>query len=196
MKKRMGLGVLASTAGMLGMAAAVAAQTPKPPPPRYPAFPSETPARVEPAVESFDYARRDVMIPMRDGVKLHTVVLVPRGAHGAPILLTRTPYKADELTTHAQSSHLGPILTGYDNATDVIVEGGYIRVVQDVRGKYGSEGDYVMNRPLHGPQNPTPVDEATDTYDSIDWLIKNIPESNGKVGILGISYAVFCLKKK
>jgi putative CocE/NonD family hydrolase len=73
----------------------------------------------------------------------------------------------------------------------VIVEGGYIRVVQDVRGKYGSEGDYVMNRPLHGPQNPTPVDHATDTYDTIDWLVKNVPESNGKVGILGISYDGF-----
>ena len=73
----------------------------------------------------------------------------------------------------------------------MIVEGGYIRVVQDVRGKYGSEGDYVMNRPLHGPLNPTPVDHATDTYDTIDWLVKNIPESNGKVGILGISYDGF-----
>ena len=89
------------------------------------------------------------------------------------------------------SSHLGPILDGYDNALEVIVEGGYIRVVQDVRGKYGSEGDYVMNRPLHGPLNPTPVDHATDTYDTIDWLVKNMPESNGKVGILGISYDGF-----
>ncbi len=131
------------------------------------------------------------MIPMRDGVKLHTVILVPKGAKGAPILLTRTPYDATKLTTHAESAHLGPILTGYDNATDVIVEGGYIRVVQDVRGKHGSEGDYVMNRPLHGPQNPTPVDHATDTYDTIDWLVKNVPESNGRVGILGISYDGF-----
>jgi hypothetical protein len=131
------------------------------------------------------------MIPMRDGVKLHTVILVPRGAKNAPILLTRTPYSATELTTHAQSSHLGPILNGYDNATEVIVEGGYIRVVQDVRGKYDSEGDYVMNRPLHGPQNPTPVDHSTDTYDTIDWLVKILPESNGKVGILGISYDGF-----
>ncbi len=73
----------------------------------------------------------------------------------------------------------------------MIVEGGYIRVVQDVRGKYGSEGDYVMNRPLHGPQNPTPVDNATDTYDTIDWLVANVPESNGRVGILGISYDGF-----
>ncbi len=128
------------------------------------------------------------MIPMRDGVKLHTVILVPKGAKGAPILLTRTPYDADALTTHESSSHLGPSLQGYDNATDVIVAGGYIRVVQDVRGKYGSEGDYVMNRPMRGPLNPTPVDNSTDTYDTIDWLVKNIPESNGKVGILGISY--------
>ena len=84
------------------------------------------------------------------------MILVPKGAEHAPILLTRTPYSADELTTHMRQRALGPILYGYDNATDVIVEGGYIRVVQDIRGKYGSEGDYVMNRPIHGPQNPTP----------------------------------------
>jgi uncharacterized protein len=156
-----------------------------------PRLPSETPEKFEPTNDGFDYVKRDVWIPMRDGVKLHTVVLVPKGAKGAPILLTRTPYNATALTSHANSSHLGSILTGYDNATDVIVEGGYIRAVQDIRGKYGSEGDYVMNRPLSGPQNPTPVDHATDTYDTIDWLVKNIPESNGKVGILGISYDGF-----
>jgi putative CocE/NonD family hydrolase len=161
------------------------------PPPRYPDYPSETPAQLQPATESFDYAKRDVMIPMRDGVKLHTVIIVPKGARNAPILLTRTPYNASDQTSRAASSHLGPILWGYDNATEVIVEGGYIRVVQDVRGKYDSEGDYVMNRPLHGPLNPTPVDHSTDTYDTIDWLVKNIPESNGKVGIIGISYDGF-----
>ena len=118
-------------------------------------LPSERPEKIEPTYDGFDYARREVMIPMRDGVKLHTVILVPKGAKHAPILLTRTPYNATALTTHTNSSHLGPSLEGYDNATDVIVEGGYIRVVQDIRGKYGSEGDYVMNRPLHGPQNPT-----------------------------------------
>src|SRR2546423_8750434 len=131
------------------------------------------------------------MIPMRDGVKLHTVILVPKGARRAPILLTRTPYDATALTSHAPSAHLAAVLQGYDNAVDVIVEGGYIRVVQDIRGKYGSEGDYVMNRPLRGPLNRTPVDHATDTYDTIDWLVKNIPETNGKVGILGISYDGF-----
>jgi uncharacterized protein len=159
--------------------------------PQQPGLASETPAHFARVTASFDYTRRDVMIPMRDGVRLHTVIIVPKGARNAPILLTRTPYDATALTSHAPSAHLGPILSGYDNATEVIVEGGYIRVVQDVRGKYGSEGDYVMNRPLHGPQNPTSVDHATDTYDTIDWLVKNIPESNGKVGILGISYDGF-----
>jgi putative CocE/NonD family hydrolase len=154
-------------------------------------LPSETPEKFTPTNAEFEYSRREVMIPMRDGVKLHTVIIVPKGARRAPILLTRTPYNATELTSHAASSHLGPILNGYDNATEVIVEGGYIRVVSDVRGKYSSEGDYVMNRPLRGPLNPTPVDHATDTYDTIDWLVKNIPESNGKVGILGISYDGF-----
>ncbi len=154
-------------------------------------LPSEMPARIEPVTSSFDYVRRSVMIPMRDGVRLHTVILVPKGAKRAPILLTRTPYDADAQTNQAASAHLGPTLNGYDNATDVIVEGGYIRVVQDVRGKYGSEGDYVMTRPLHGPLNPTPVDHSTDTYDTIDWLVKNVPESNGRVGILGISYDGF-----
>ena len=158
------------------------------PAPQYPNYPSETPDHLQPATSSFDYARREVMIPMRDGVHLHTVILVPKGAAHAPILLTRTPYSADQLTTHAASAHLGPNLYGYDNATDVILDGGYIRVIQDIRGKYGSEGDYVMNRPNRGPQNPTPVDESTDTYDSIEWLIHNIAETNGKVGILGISY--------
>ena len=142
-------------------------------------------------METWDYTRRDVMIPMRDGVRLHTVVLVPKSSKRAPILFTRTPYDANALTSYAYSSHLGPILNGYDNAPDVVIEGGYIRVVQDIRGKYDSEGDYVMTRPLHGALNPTPVDESTDTYDSIDWLIKNIPENNGKVGILGISYDGF-----
>jgi uncharacterized protein len=154
-------------------------------------LPNEMPAQLEPVTDSFDYTRREVMVPMRDGTKLHTVILIPKGAKNAPILLTRTPYNATDLTSHSFSSHLGPSLNGYDNALEVILEGGYIRVVQDIRGKYGSEGDYVMTRPLRGPMNPTTVDHATDTYDSIDWLVKNIPESNGKVGILGISYDGF-----
>ena len=153
-------------------------------------LPSETPQKFEPTNDGFDHVRREVMIPMRDGVRLHTVILVPKGAKNAPILLTRTPYDASGMTSKG-SAHLAANLEGYDNATDVIVEGGYIRVVQDIRGKYGSEGDYVMNRPLVGTLNPTKVDHATDTYDTIDWLVKNVPESNGKVGILGISYDGF-----
>ena len=161
-----------------------------------PTLPSETPAKFEPTYDGFDHVRREVKIPMRDGVKLHTVILVPKGALGkgngnAPILLTRTPYDADGLTTHSNSNQLGPSLFGYDNATDVIVEGGYIRVVQDVRGKYGSEGEYVMNRPLRGPLNSTSVDHSTDAWDTIDWLVKNVPESNGRVGTIGTSYNGF-----
>ena len=160
-------------------------------PAKYPNYPSETPAKFVPVTTSFDYDRRDVMIPMRDGVKLHTVIVMLKGTKNAAMLLTRTPYNASEMVSHTASSHLGPSLEGYDNATDVILEDRYIRVIQDVRGKYGSEGDYVMNRPLHGPLNPTPVDNSTDTYDTIDWLVKNVPESNGRVGILGISYDGF-----
>jgi len=161
------------------------------PKPLYPQYPSETPDHFTPVTDSYDYDLREVMIPMRDGVKLHTIILVPKGAANVGMLLTRTPYEAKRLTSHSHSGHLGPMLQGYDNTTDVILEDGYIRVVQDVRGKYGSEGDYVMNRPVRGPQNPTPVDDATDTYDTIDWLVKNVPESNGKVGTLGISYDGF-----
>ena len=184
--------LLATGLGATLLGSSSSAQTPKgPPKPQYPNYPSETPAIFKPVTESFDYERRAVMIPMRDKVKLYTVILVPKGAKGAPILLTRTPYNAKSLTTHSESNQLGPNLYGYDNATDVVVEGGYIRVVQDIRGKYRSEGDYVMNRPLSGPQNPTPVDHSTDTYDTIDWLVKNVPESNGRVGIMGISYNGF-----
>jgi len=152
---------------------------------------SETPAAFTPRVDSFDYVKREVMIPMRDGVKLDTVILIPRGAHRAPILLTRTPYGATARIQKNTSAHLSALIDSTDVADDAVVNGGYIRVVQDVRGKHGSEGDYVMTRPLQGPLNPTAVDHSTDTYDTIDWLIKNIPESNGKVGILGISYDGF-----
>jgi uncharacterized protein len=160
--------------------------------PSFAADPNEMPAKVVRSEESFDYIRRVADIPMRDGVKLHTIILIPRGARHAPILLTRTPYSAEDQTGYAQSGHLGMVLDGYDNAYDTITEGGYIRVVQDVRGKYGSKGIYMMNPPLASTAlNPTKTDDSTDAYDTIDWLVKNIPESNGKVGILGISYDGF-----
>jgi hypothetical protein len=176
---------------VLWLATSFTARAVDAPPPAYPDFPSETPERFTPATDGYDYVSRTVMIPMRDGVKLNTIILIPKGVAHAAILFTRTPYNAKDLTSHVASGHLGPMLQGYDNATDVILEDGYIRVVQDIRGKYGSEGDNIMNRPVHGPQNPTPVDDSTDTYDSIDWLVKNVPESNGRVGALGISYDGF-----
>jgi hypothetical protein len=152
---------------------------------------SETPATFTPRDESFDYDKREVMIAMRDGVRLHTVILIPRGAQRAPILLTRTPYGAMDRIAKNMSAHLAALIDEADVADDAVANGGYIRVMQDVRGKHGSEGDYAMTRPLQGPLNPTPVDHATYTYDTIDWLVKNLPESNGKVGILGISYDGF-----
>ena len=106
-----------------------------------------------------DYVKREVMIPMRDGVKLYTVIVVPKGARNAPILLTRTPYNASQRAARNNSAHMLAILPQGD---EVFVEGGYIRVFQDVRGKYRSEGDYVMTRPVRGPLNPTATDHVTD----------------------------------
>jgi putative CocE/NonD family hydrolase len=149
----------------------------------------ETPTTVVPATAGWNYERRIAEIPMRDGVTLHTVILVPKGAKNAGILMTRTPYSADALSNNVHSGNLVAALDGYDNAADIIAEAGYIRVIQDIRGKYGSKGTYVMNRPLVGnPLNPTKVDDSTDAYDTIDWLVKNVPESNGRVGVIGISY--------
>jgi predicted acyl esterase len=119
-------------------------------------LPSETPDEFKAPVDSFDYIKRTVMIPMRDGVKLNTVIVIPRKARNAPMLLTRTPYNAADMTSHAESSQMDVMLQGYDNLPDVIGKGGYIRVVQDVRGKYGSEGGYVMNRPLAGTPSIRP----------------------------------------
>jgi len=193
-KRFVGLRIFCASAALwsaLGNYLAPALAQAAPPPKTYSELPTEIPAAFKPTLDGFDHERREVMIPMRDGVKLHTVILVPKGAKGAPLLLTRTPYDADALTKNAESTQLESVLTGYDNAADVVVDGDYIRVVQDIRGKHNSEGDYVLNRPLRGPLNPTPVDHSTDAYDTIDWLVKNVPEGNGKVGILGISYDGF-----
>src|SRR6516162_9626300 len=136
----------------------------------------------------YDYIKREVMIPMRDGVKLHTVIVVPKGATDAPILLTRTPYNASKRASRNNSSHMLAIAPLAD---EVFVQAGYIRVFQDVRGKYGSEGEYVMTKPVRGPLNTTGTDHAIDAYDTIDWLVKNVPESNGRVGMIGSSYEGF-----
>ncbi|PRC92087.1 CocE/NonD family hydrolase [Solimicrobium silvestre] len=136
----------------------------------------------------YNYEKRVVMIPMRDGVKLYTVIVVPKGAKNAPILLTRTPYNAAKKAAREDSPNM---LAAMPPSDDVFVAGGYIRVFQDVRGKHGSEGDYVMTRPLRGVLNSSTVDHSTDAYDTIDYLVKNIPESNGKVGMIGSSYEGF-----
>jgi uncharacterized protein len=135
-----------------------------------------------------NYVKREVMIPMRDGVKLHTVIVLPKEAKDAPILLTRTPYNASKRVARSNSPLMLAILPQGD---EVFVESGYIRVFQDVRGKYKSEGDYVMTRPVRGPLNPTATDHVTDAWDTIDWLVKNTPESNGRVGMIGSSYEGF-----
>ncbi|MBV8152716.1 MAG: CocE/NonD family hydrolase, partial [Candidatus Eremiobacteraeota bacterium] len=154
------------------------------------AAPSGPPARFVPQTGTFDYVKRAVMIPMRDGVKLRTVILIPRGARNAPMILTRTPYGADA-RFGAASSHITMEEGQGDPADALVLEDGYIRVMQDVRGQHMSEGDYVMTRPFVGPLNPTTVDHSTDTYDTIDWLVKHVPESNGRVGMTGISYDGF-----
>ena len=142
------------------------------------AAPPETPANA-------DYVKREVMIPMRDGVKLYTVIVIPKGAHDAPILLTRTPYDAaNRVKRNVSPSRVANL----SQSDELFTADGYIRVFQDIRGKYGSEGDLVMTRPPRGPLNPTTTDDTTDAWDTIDWLVKNVPESNGKVGMIGSSY--------
>ena len=148
-------------------------------------LPSEIPETFTPRTDSYDYIRREAMVPMRDGVKLNTVILIPKGAANAPMLLTRTPYNARTRVSRFNSPHLAAVVP---HMNDTSVAAGYIIVYQDVRGKFGSEGDYVLTRPLRGPLNPTEVDHSTDCYDTIEWLVKNVPEGNGRVGTIGGSY--------
>ncbi len=151
-------------------------------------LPNDIPEKFAPTLDAFDFKRRDEMIPMRDGVKLHTVILVPKGARLVPMLLNRTPYGASKAFSQSDSTHLAGVIP---SGNDVMAAAGYILVAQDVRGKFKSEGSYVMNRPLIGPLNPSTTDHSTDTWDSIDWLVKNVPECNGNVGIIGTSYGGF-----
>jgi len=104
-------------------------------------------------------------------------------------MLDRTPYSADKSTERGGFGPLPENILSPLNAE--LVRAGYIVAVEDVRGKYKSDGDYVMNRPLKGPLNPTNVDHSTDAWDTIDWLVKNVPESNGRVGSFGTSYDGF-----
>ncbi|WP_263382665.1 CocE/NonD family hydrolase [Granulicella arctica] len=160
----------------------------------------------------FDYEKRVVMVPMRDGTKLYTVIVIPKGAKNAPIMLTRTCYNAAARAAAARPTSGNPpaaaalavapgrggsdpvkavsphMIDELGLADEIFVKAGYIRIYQDVRGKYGSEGVYLMTPPPVGPFNPTGADDTTDAYDTIDWLTKNLPESNGKVGMIGSSY--------
>src|SRR5262249_40059492 len=114
----------------------------------------DIPANFDAPKQGYDYTQREVMIPMRDGVKLHTVITAPKGAHNAPILLTRTPYNASSRAHRNASPHMVAALPLFD---ELFAADGYIRVYQDVRGKYGSEGEYVMTRPLRGSLNNSAV---------------------------------------
>ncbi|MBE7209585.1 MAG: CocE/NonD family hydrolase [Gluconacetobacter diazotrophicus] len=145
---------------------------------------NDIPAHFQAPPSESDYTSREVMIPMRDGVKLHTVIVVPRNAHGLPMLLERTPYDAGFFVKTEK-----PVLRdAVWPAGREWVDDGYILVYQDVRGKYGSEGSYVMTRPPIGPLNSSKTDDTTDAYDTTDWLSKNVPESNGRIGEIGSSY--------
>ena len=188
MHKRFGAAVaLVLLAGVATAQAPQAAQAPKDGQAR---AGGDIPSTFTPPVGLRDYDKRVVMVPMRDGVKLYTVIVVPRGAANAPILLTRTPYNAKARANRSDSASM---LNTLPLADEPFVRAGYIRVYQDVRGKYGSEGDYVVTRPVIGPLNHTAVDHTTDAYDTIDWLVNhaNLPESNGRVGMIGSSYEGF-----
>ncbi|MDP2959077.1 MAG: CocE/NonD family hydrolase [Longimicrobiales bacterium] len=123
------------------------------------------------------YDVMDVMIPARDGVRLNTKIFVPREDTGRlPIVLNRTPYGIE-----GSASTLGGSLR------ELAAEG-YVFVFQDIRGRFGSEGRFVMQRPARTPGDTTAIDEGTDTWDTIEWLLRNVPRNNGRVGMLGISY--------
>jgi uncharacterized protein len=135
-----------------------------------------------------DFIRREAMVPMRDGTKLYTVIFMKKGTTNGPILLSRTPYDAKGSTERTASQHVVDVLPIMYKE---FVEDGYIIVQQDIRGLHHSEGTFVMNRPIVGPLNHTGTDESTDAYDTIDWLVKHVPESNGRVGTIGSSYLGF-----
>ncbi len=143
----------------------------------------------QPPVADRDYTKRVEMVPMRDGVRLYTVIWIPKGAHDAPIVLTRTPYDAAHRIGTPNAAHL---IDAVPLSDEDFVRAGYIRVYQDVRGKYGSEGVYLMTPPpLGSGYNNSGADDTTDAWDTIDWLVKHVPESNGRVGMIGSSYEGF-----
>ncbi|MCB1018871.1 MAG: CocE/NonD family hydrolase, partial [Acidobacteria bacterium] len=117
------------------------------------------------------------MIPMRDGVRLHTKIFTPKDHTGPlPFIMLRTPYG---VTNPANN---------FVTYLEALAEDGYIFVFQDIRGKFGSEGTFVMQRPARQPGDTDALDEGTDAYDTIDWLLANVPDNNGRVGLMGVSY--------
>jgi putative CocE/NonD family hydrolase len=131
------------------------------------------------------YTKYEYRIPMRDGTKLFTAVYVPKNTTGKfPFLMTRTPYSVGPYGVDKYRGNLGP--------SDFFAREGYIFVYQDVRGRWMSEGEFVNMRPHIADKKSTgDIDESSDTYDTIDWLLKNVPNNNGKVGMEGISYPGF-----
>jgi putative CocE/NonD family hydrolase len=124
------------------------------------------------------FTTTDVMIPMRDGVRLHAKIFTPVDQHEPlPIIMTRTPYGVEDAAD------------SFVSYLRALADEGYIFVFQDIRGKFGSEGTFVMQRPARAPGDATSIDEGTDTYDTIDWLLANVPRNNGRVGMLGVSYS-------
>jgi hypothetical protein len=144
--------------------------------PGQPALRAQNAAAARPsAADNFD--RSEVMIPTRDGVRLHTLIFAPKGQTGdLPIILTRTPYGIAGASRSLGSSYAE------------LAQDGYIFVYQDIRGRYGSDGQFVMLRPMRDKADPKAVDESSDTYDTIEWMLKNVPHNNGRVGMLGVSY--------
>ena len=125
------------------------------------------------------FVKQEVMIPMRDGVRLETVIFTPKQSSGPlPILLRRTPYGVPESERGLDSGI-------YED----LIADGYIFVSQNIRGRFKSEGTFIMQRPPRDKNKPNSIDEGTDAYDTIDWLIKNVPNNNGRVGMWGISYS-------
>ncbi len=127
------------------------------------------------------YARQEVMIPMRDGIQLHAVILRPKDTREPlPFLMQRTPYGVDLATSDTINAHYTEL-----------AQSGYIFVMEDIRGRYKSQGAFVMMRPLAGHHDPHAIDESTDTYDTVAWLLTHVPRNNGRVGVLGTSYPGF-----
>ena len=169
--------------------AAYSQDTPAQTPPRVTPMTPDVVDKYEQTLPSADFIRREAMVPMRDGTKLYTVDRDEEGHRATARSCCRARLTMRTTSTHrVASQRIVDILEVMDAE---FVEDGYIRVYQDIRGLHRSEGAYVMNRPLAGPLNDTGIDESTDAYDTIDWLVKNVPESNGKVGVIGSSYLGF-----